>query len=370
MWGISMLSDPAEVKYYRRGGHPADLNSLVVGGKEDIIGRPVLVAAVGLRHDGALVGEHLHNEALDINASTVADLDVGGSKHPDASAVRRSTLLGDVASSLEDDAQPQQLPSTDTGEVVDDGLAGNRFVPYLIVYDVKLDTQVTTSINNKTDVKVDNGGIKKKMGNLNCDEKIDSSGSHKEMWPGQLVFDELGKVNKMKSASVKKWTNSSLLTSKSKMKDGSINNNNNSDVKSGDKAVPAPTCLQCISLPDKLNSIKFGLKITLMQPTACGKFLMVCLSRPMDASGPDCSSVGGDAQVLTPEGSPWATLLVYGINGGSTTVTLAMKPLVLRHYTEPGLVPTDIIALPSNVSLYPLLIPHLSLMSSLIQNFP
>lgn len=352
VWGVSLLSDPTEVTFYRRGGHPAELSSLVkeLNRTSTTVKRPVLVAAVGLRHTVQFGGAEAATNTKQCDAS-----DTGSKCLPLSNA------------NVDSDA----------------------FVPYLIVYDVKLDTQVSAA-SEKNSLKSDDST--KSTSTDNASRPQPSSQKSVVAQNKQSFFNDVVRSIKKGSGTATEMNRrrtGGVSFGKVKTKDDT----SGSDCGSSDKKVEAPNCIQCIPIYSKCNSIRLGVNIKFLQPSTCGRFLIVCLAKRKDSeckkstntnSGDikstsdtpcDCARSEENHNVshetterenlgqitdqsgalddcpVTDSEPDGDLIIVYSINNtDGACVTLNELPYVTLNTNEPSTMPTNVIAIPSNVS--------------------
>ena len=351
VWAIAMVTDPEEVGFYRGGGLPSDtmaenlnfnMTRAVNGAWEDKkklppgsqlhldlrLSRPVVVVAAGLRFDPALRGSKSAKTKKTVGFSSKA------AKNADDSSSR-----------------------TNSGRDCEDAEIG-RLVPFLVVYDMHIDTSLTSVYGlsqvikfNSDDDKKDDLSNKRKRGE-SPSVNIPSKDSSKN-WPGGGLAKNCGAGGTIKTKSTTAPTSSLVAPPKD-----------------GKKSVPKPSCFQCIPLPNKATSIKLGMAVSKMVLSPCGRFLVVCLSQSKEAllkehnddieasSSPRQSveeSTESDSAKDGALGRQKDMLLVYSVLGGpgGVIVKIVESPCIQHFYESAGKVPVDIIDLPVSQS------PHL-----------
>lgn len=343
VWGVSMLSDPTEVNYYRRGGHPSDLTTIVKdnrggsNGSSSSVKRPVLVAAIGLR------------------------------QMPSTATAATAACKSSSSKSL----TPQALSTNQE----------QGYLPFLIVYDVRLDTLVTAkSSRAQSSSNQDSGG-----GN-------DKSESQRSTSSDPATLTDPSKLNKKFGGGTQKRRSGGFYAPKVKIRDGIAY----SGVCPPNEKAQAPNCIQCIPIFSKFDKLGLCVKIRSILPSTCGRFLIVCLSRSKDEilsnskidktlTRENEDQVSSHVKLMKPDGATSEShslddvqaseslntdfldtksstsgvkdeagrtgdmILVYSIcSTEGQCVTLNEDPHVLLHIRDHSKVPTEVIALPSN----------------------
>ena len=163
-----------------------------------------------------------------------------------------------------------------------------NFLPYLLVYDTNMDTQMASNMSDKQR----SGGSSSDSNNKSSSstskrrgKENKSSSLHRNIASSDIVnLSSSFKSSKGSGGSSKKWSGAVAVNNNKLSKECPSAANDTSTNTTSSSSAPAPICTQCIALP--LFGKLLKQEITSLLPSTCGKFLIVCVA----LSAEDCCS--------------------------------------------------------------------------------